>query len=287
MTSQKRDPLRQSIGPLLVLAIAACGILRPAGKNDPLRALVAEGDVLYHQRASQDQLEAALERYKALACDYEDPVLVTARIARAHYSLAYGYQQGKEALGRYETGREAAWRCLAQDAGFAGVVAARGGKVGRTVANRVGPERLDCLLWLVGNWSRWLELRDTAAASLDLEPLLYLSDRALELADGEQRGLALHFAGLTHALAPKPLNPDLVRAEELLLQANAQDPQHMTVLVDLAQLVYLRQDEAPRAAAILERVLNEPAPRPGDKWELENKRAQERARQLLGEELEG
>jgi len=263
-------------------SLLGCSWLHPQGDRDPIATALQDVDSLYRQRADPEQLQLAMEQLQELKLEAGDDPRLLARLARGYHAQAYGHERSVErATVLYEAGREAAWQCLYQDPAFSGVVGSLGGRIGPAAAARIGADQLDCLLSLVANWTRWLQLRDPGAYGIDLVPLLVLADRGVELAGEDRRGAALHYAALGRALKPLPLGPDLDRAEELLLQATMLDPENLSLRVDLAEHVYLARDDRERAAAELAEAMARDVLATGQRWGLENSRAQERARALL------
>lgn len=272
--------LRTSIVGLLFLGSSCAHLFGRARGEDPELRLM-EADRLLEQRHHRDSLERARDVLDELALDMDlDPRLLS-RIAMAHYALAYGYQPDEPPTLRvYEAGRETAWRCVYQDPAFEGVLSSLGGRVKPAVAARIQPERADCLLWLVANWSRWLALRGAAGFAIDLEPLGVLASRAMELHEGDAHAQALGLAGLVRSLEPLAAPAALEEAEALFERAIDEDPDNASLRVDLAEYVYLPREDQARFEEQLRWVIDMPHPT-ASPWALENLRAQSRARSLL------
>jgi len=260
---------------------SSCGHLARRGQGLQPEERLAQVDALLSQRQDPDQLEQALIVIDEALLDIGDDPRLLARLALAHHAQGYGHAGAEPPPVRlFEAGREVAWRCIYEDPAFAGVLTSTGGQINAEAAQRIGDDHGRCLLWLVANWTRWLSLRDPAGLAIDLQPLQVLADRAVELNTGHRRAQALGLAGLSRALAPPSMSPDLEQARGLMLRAVDQDPDNLSLRVDLAQYVYGAVDDRVSFRETLQAVLDIPV-ETGDRWTLENKRAHQRARELL------
>lgn len=264
------------------LLLAACGHLDRRSRGPGFDERLAQVDELLRQREEVAKLDQALALIDELMLDMGDDPRLLYRLSMARYAQGYGFAADEPPpLRLYEAGRETAWRCLYQDPAFEGVLTSTGGHIGPAAADRIGEEQARCLLWLVANWTRWLALRDPAGLAIDLQPLQVLADRAVELGTGGRRAQALGLAGLSRALAPTALGPDLEEARKLMLRAVEQDPHNLSLRVDLAEYVYGPLEDRVSYRESLEAALAI-SPDTGGRWVLENQRAHERARALLG-----
>lgn len=264
----------------MALAMVSCAHLGFGRGRESLDQRLVLIDGLIHERDDPDKLDEALVAIDALALELGDDPRLLSRLAHVHYARAYGHPDpARPPVRVYEAGREAAWRCLYQDPAFEGVLSSTGGRINGAAAGRIEEERASCLLWLVANWSRWLALRDPGGLAIDLEPLQVLSDRAVELSAGRRRAQALGSAGLSRALAPAALGPDLDESRRLFGRAIQQDPDNLSLRVDLAEYVFAPLEDELRFEQTLRGVL-EAVPAEG-LWVLENRRARERAEALL------
>ena len=261
------------------LALQACAALH-GGQGAGLEASLAEAEIGFAAREDAVGLAATCEQLQGLAQGAEPEPRVLGLLARCRYAQAYLHGDAGEAAARlYEAGREAGWRCLELDPSVQGVLASTGGRMGAAVAARIGADPGDCLIWTVANWSRWLVLRDPAAVGIDLLPLGSLADRAVELSPGSAQALGL--AGLAKSLAPRALAAGEPEAESFFLAAIARDPGDLSLRADLAEHVYAPRGDRTRLEATLADLLALPA-ECSARWAPENRRAQERARALLG-----
>jgi tetratricopeptide (TPR) repeat protein len=247
-------------------------------------ARLAQVDALLHQREDSEKLDQALLLLDELMLELGDEPQLLARLSLAYYARGYGHAAEEPPPLRYfEAGREAAWRCIYQDPAFEGVLTSTGGVIGAPAAARIDEDHGRCLVWLVANWTRWLALRDPAGFAIDLQPLQVLSDRAVELTAGGRRATALGMAGMSRALAPAAFGPDLDQARSYFLRAIEQDPDNLSLRVDLAEYVYAPLEDDVSFCDTLEQVLAI-APETGGRWLLENRRAHTRAHALLASE---
>lgn len=220
----------------LSLCLGACRWAQRRAERSPAEQAIATGDRAFAQRAEPGQLDLAIEAYlRGLDDEPEHPGLLW-RLARAHTTRA---DTEAEDEGRgYGTARELGLRCLLVSPTFRGLVTASGGVVTPRAVEAVSDDLQPCLLWTGLAWARWLELRGVAGASLDLEVVTAIAERALALDPAAVDGLPLALAGLVAALPPEPLHPDLTLAERRLQAAWRAQPPNLRAGVDLAALVY-------------------------------------------------
>jgi len=265
---------------LAVIGVLACGHFERRRATANTDEQLAQIDALLRERHDPERLDEALLALDTLMLDMGDDPRLLARLSMAQHAQAYAVAaEGGEPVRLFEAGRETAWRCLYQEPAFEGVLSAAGGHIGPAAAQRIDEAHGRCLLWLVANWTRWLALRDPAGFAIDLEPLRVLADRAVELNSGPRRAQALGLAGVSRALAPAAMNPDLGEARALLLRGVEQDPTNLSLLVDLVEYVYGPLEDRVSQREILDRVLAAD-PREGGRWQHENLQAQLRARAL-------
>ena len=263
------------VGALLVGPATSCG----GARRDPALKAARDADLLWRARADPGGVEAALQAYLSVDEAHPDDQRVLWRLARMYTVM--GYVEPNDALRHYATAREFGLRCLMLQPSFAGVVQSRGGKVVPLAASELTEEDMECLVWTVIAWSRWLEVRGSAGGGIDLGILQALGNQAAELGGGWGAGRAYYAKGLSHALPPAVLDPNWKAAREAFEASIDAAPDRLTPKVDYALLVLRRTGEEEAANKLLEEVVAYVIP-DSDAEKFEDQRAQVRARAALG-----
>ena len=220
-----------------VVLLVGCPLLQRQGNGrDPASRYVSEGERFFQQRADRQKLDSAISSWQAGLLEAPgDPVLL------GRLSMAYTVRADIDPAYRpagYITAREFGIQCLQTDPYLAGVMQTYGGRLVPRALRTLKAERVDCLTWTSIAWGRWLYLHGVAGASLDLEIITALAQKAVELDASFDRGRPMHALGLALSLPPAPLSPDLVSAQEALESALDSAPERWVIKVDLAERIY-------------------------------------------------
>lgn len=271
-----RAAWRIALALLCLSWVAGCAAFQ-RGSRDPVEKALRRADALYRKRAEPEQLEAAIQAYlDALGLAPEDP-RVLGRLARS-YVLRADLER-VDPLTDYGTAREFGLRCLSLQPAFSGQVAAAGGQVTPKAVSQLQSDQLECLRWTSLAWSR-LALARGPGMALDFPAIDALGARTLALSGGDADGLGALARGLSLAVVPRVMGPDLEGALQQLQTASERAPTRLSRQVDLAVYGLHRVDKAAKRALLEQVAAAEPAE--GSPEAVEDLVARDRARRLLG-----
>ena len=237
---------------------------------------IQAGDRHFQARATAGELDQALSVYMdALLLD-PSSVLVLSRISRAYAIKGYAWpdDHGESLRLAMEYGQ----RCMRTAPDVLGAITASGGQLTVRAIGSAEEPLAPCMLWTAYAWARSLQARGVAGASIDLKPLTALARRVVDLSPDQDAGLPHAVLGLSLALAPRPLKPDLTEAGAELELAVARAPWRLSAKVDLATLVYGPRGDQARWTELLENVA---AADPGNREAAENAAAIACAKEAL------
>jgi hypothetical protein len=265
-----------AVGIFVGAAASGCAALQRGGR-DPVERSLRRADALYKKRAEPGQLEAALQAYlDALGIDPDD-TRVLGRLARSYVLRAD--LDSADPLTDYGTAREFGLRCLSLQPAFSGQVASAGGRVTPKAVAQIQGEQLDCLRWTSIAWSR-LALARGPGMSLDFAAIDALGARTLALSGNDNDGTGALARGLSLAVVPRVMGPDLDGALQQLRVASSKAPDRLSRQVDLAVYGLHRVNKA-EARAVLEAVVAAELS-PDAAEAAEDRAARARARRRLG-----
>lgn len=213
-----------------------CAAAQGRRRSTPVERCLAVGDAHFEDRAREGELDRALSAYHDALLLAPNDATVLARVARAYATRGYAFpdENGES----YRLGREIGLRCLRTAPDVQGAITASGGVLTLRAISSADANLAPCMLWTALAWARTLEAGGVAGASIDLRPLQALARRVVELTPDLEGGLPHAALGLSLALAPAPLKPDLGQAERQLKMAIQRAPWRLSAQVDLATLVH-------------------------------------------------
>ena len=262
----------------VILGVGCVFWQRQGNGKDPSYSYVAEGERFFMQRADPEKLDQAISSWQEGLLEVPESPALLGRLARA-YTLR-GLSDPEQRADDYIIAREHGLRCLQTDTFLAGVVQTYGGRLIPRALRTVELELIDCLTWTSIAWSRWLLDHGVAGASLDLDIVVALAQKAVELNPAHDRGRPMYALGLALSLPPSPLEPDLASATQAFQEAIQAAPERWWVEVDLAELVYAETGQSAAFTALLSDVVQRPPDRHPQE-SMENKVAVARAQALL------
>ncbi|MBN2799637.1 MAG: hypothetical protein JXX28_10865 [Deltaproteobacteria bacterium] len=175
--------------------------------------------------SAREGLEQARQAYG------EEPELLW-RLARLSSYQAL-YLPPTDALRLLGEARAVGMACLEGDQVFA----QRRAETGLSDAvEGLGPARGRCLVWTTWAWARWVVVFGRTGAAMDLQPVATLAAAVAEQPSPDMT------RSWTLGLAAVALG-DLSRADELLLQARAEEPMAWELVADQLTLVRAQQTE--------------------------------------------
>ena len=235
-----------AVGIFVGAAATGCAALQRGGR-DPVERSLRRADALYKKRAEPGQLEAAIQAYLDASGIDPDDTRVLGRLARAYVLRA---DLGTaDPLTDYGTAREFGLRCLSLQPAFSGQVAAAGGRVTPKAVAQIQGDQLDCLRWTSIAWSR-LALARGPGMSLDFAAIDALGARTLALSGNDADGTGALSRGLSLAVVPRVMGPDLDGALQQLRAAADKAPDRLSRQVDLAVYGLHRVNKAEERALL-------------------------------------
>ena len=262
-----------------VILVVGCVFWQRQGDgDDPSYRYMNEGERFFMQRADPEKLDRAISSWQQGLVEAPESIELLGRLARA-YTIR-GVYDPEDRIDDYLRAREHGLRCLQTDTFLAGVAQTYGGRLIPRALRTVELELIECLTWTSIAWSRWLLEHGVAGATLDLEIVLALATKAVELDSEHDRGRPMYALGLALSLPPAPLEPDLSAAAEALQAAHKAAPERWWIEVDLAERVYAETGQDDAFTALLSDITQRTPDRHPQEL-LENKSAIVRAEALL------
>lgn len=278
MSCLKRPPLLLLLLPLVGLACVHLGARKA---RDPAAIRIARADAAFSRRADPQAMSRSIKNYLDIRAAFPEDPRALAALSRAYYAWAYGHEPVEPpALLLYEDGRESAWACLETVPSFKASLNRLDGRMIASVVRQIPESHASCLLYLLANWTRWVELRGPAAAALDGEALWFLAERSRELTQGREHALALYYSGLSLSLRPPSHEPDLEIAARWFQEAIREDPGNRSIAVDYARGVLIQEGKIQEARDMLTDIRGETSGMSGE-YALENERARLRTEKIL------
>ena len=262
----------------VILGVGCVFWQRQGDGKDPAYRYMTEGERFFMQRADPEKLDMAISSWQEGLLEAPASPELLGRLAQAY--TVRGASTPESQIEDYLRGREYGIRCLQNDTFLAGVAQTYGGRLIPRALRTVELELIDCLIWTSIAWSRWLLEHGVAGATLDLEIVLALATKAVELDPEHDRGRPMYALGLALSLPPAPLEPDLNAATEAFLAAHEAAPERWWIEVDLAEQVYAETGQDDAFNTVLSDILRR-SPQRHPQESLENKRAIARAEALL------
>ena len=262
----------------VVLGIGGSCWQRQVDGHSAADPYITQGDRFYMQRSDPEKLDQAIQAWQDGLLVVPEDVTLLSRLAQAYTTRALSNPD--HSPDGFIVAREHGIRCLKTDTFLAGVAQTYGGRLVPRALRTVDVTLIDCLIWTSISWSRWLQLHGAAGASLDLEIVASLAEKAVELSADHDRGRPLHALGLALSLPPAPLGPDLDAAEAALSAALEASPDRWWIEVDLAEMIYAPTDQTENVHALLSAVTAR-SPDAYPQEFLENRAAISHAEQLL------
>lgn len=262
----------------LLLTLSACRWLVKT-EDDPLTEAMEQVDALYAQRADRAALEESKDQALSALAEFGELAPIQWRLSRAYVALAWGYG-GDQAETFYLDARTFGLQCLGTATGYAGRVESAHGLITLGAARQLPQASLPCLEWTLIAWVRWVELRGPSA-SLDLDAITLLSDRALTLDPEHKRWGPLWARGMVEVLRPGPAPRDTTLARDLFVQAIGAEPQLAIAHLDFARYSMVLDGDGESWRRELRRF---PGDHPEDQdgeWVLENRVARALAEEAL------
>ena len=238
--------------------------------------MIRNGDQIFSERIDPVAVNQAIDAYREGAKKYPAEPRPLGRLARAYTLFEYGHPGPGQ--GGYSAGRQYGLQCLMMEPAFGGLVSSAGGQVTKRAVAALDRERIGCMTWTAIAWSRWLDQRHVIGASIDLEAVQALAQRAVDVFPDYDDGRPYAALGLALAIPPAPLDPDLRAARAAFGEAVMRAPGRLTPSVDLAEYVSGPEGKEAEWRAILTRVATA---NPSGPDALENTAAIQRAEALL------
>lgn len=190
---------------LAAVLLAGCRLgVRRQARDPALEALRACDAPLADGPADPARFDAHLQCLLEADDRFPDDSRVYGAIAGDLYHRALAWPD--PARDDLTSARSWAMRCLTLRAEVAGRLEASGGRVDAHVLERVPAEDAGCLAWATLSQAHWLHARGVAGAAIDLEALLAMGDRLVQVAPDLERGRAWEARGVARGIVPAPLS---------------------------------------------------------------------------------
>ncbi len=172
---------------LLASGLAGCSWLRAEKQVDPLTAPLQDLDVAWRARGTTG-LDPVVASLDALLANAPADARVLWRAARLRWLQGFLSTAPPESRNHWETGREYALACLANDPDVAAALRQGGWRVTSATLVTTTPEQRPCMLWAAANGLALVEQRGNGGL-LDAESACAMTDRASQIVGSAEPGL--------------------------------------------------------------------------------------------------